>query len=111
VIPPRIVIMRESREGGQEAEMSAESRNRGIHHLHQIVTVAGDIITTKRESTVVLHLHHRSRRSLTDIKAATKAVSIIIRSTRSIIIRDLIPLILPINPLLLDPLPKLPHRL
>jgi hypothetical protein len=95
-------------EGGREAEMSAESRNLGStrHHLPQIVTVAGDITITRRESIAPLH-HYPSRwRSPTDIKAATKAVRIIIRNTRSIIIRDLIPLILPINPLILDLLPK-----
>ncbi len=105
--PPHIIIMIESREGGQEAEMSAESRNLGTirPHLRQIVTVAGGITITKRESIAIHHLHP-CRLSLTDIKAATKAVSIIIRNTRSIIIRDLIPLILQINPLILDPLPK-----
>lgn len=94
-------------EGGREAEMRAESRNLGStsHHLPLIVTVAGDITITRRESIAPLN-HHPSRWSPTDIKAATKAVSIIIRNTRSIIIRDLIPLILPINPLILDLLPK-----
>jgi hypothetical protein len=105
--------MIERREGGQEAEMSAaDSRNLGIRHPHpQIVTTVGDTITTTIRENIA-HLPHRPCRwSLTDIKAATKAVSIIIRNTRSIIIRDLIPLILPINPLILDPLSKISHSL
>lgn len=75
-----------------ESEGATDTLHR-IHHL--TVTVIADIIITGGGI-----LSHR-RWSLTDIKAATKVVSIIKRSTRNIIIRDLI---LHNNPLLLDPL-------